>query len=119
MVCVLRWGACPVKNGGLPHAGRRQRSDGYGLIGVIDVQDKLCRDGVVEAMRQQTDTAMPVVCMRLDIRLVNQQRCLAHDQQRCEYPVTQAPSHRRMPASTRLRWQQVWCRRPQARPGQG
>ena len=44
-------------------------------------------------MNEQADAAVPAMCVSIDIRLVNQQRCLTKDQQRCEYPVAQMPPH--------------------------
>lgn len=93
MAWVLRWGACLVKNAGSPHAGARQCGDAWDLFGLVYLQDKLSRDCMIQTVGQQANTALPVVRMNVDIRLVNQQRRLSKDQQRCKYPVVQTPVH--------------------------
>jgi hypothetical protein len=63
----------------------RARGETLGWVDFVDTQDKLAGNGIVEAVNQQADRAMPAaVGVRVDIGLVNQQRGLADDQERCE-----------------------------------
>jgi hypothetical protein len=93
MVCVQGWGARPVESDRVPHPGRRLCDDAQGLLGLVQVQSKLVRNGVVQAVNQQAYTAASVGPVRVYVRLVNQQRRLPDDQQRCEYPMAQTPVH--------------------------
>ncbi|MGD8934844.1 MAG: hypothetical protein PVF07_00090 [Thiogranum sp.] len=62
----------------------RARGETEGWVGFVDTQGKLAGDGVVETVNQQADGAVFAVGVSVDIRLVNQQRRLADDQERCE-----------------------------------
>jgi hypothetical protein len=62
----------------------RARGETEGWVDFVDTQDKLAGDGVVETVNQQADGAVFAVGVSVDIRLVNQQRRLADDQERCE-----------------------------------
>lgn len=84
MVCVERWCACAVMACRLRRTDACTGGDKYRRVEFVDTQDKLAGHGVVETVNQQADRAVFAVGVSVDIRLVNQQRRLADDQERCE-----------------------------------
>jgi hypothetical protein len=83
-VCVERWCAGAVIARSLRGTDACTGGDKYGRVGFVDTQDKLAGDGIIETVNQQADRAMLAVGVSVDIRLVNQQRRLADNQERCE-----------------------------------